>query len=56
MEAVAPHAGAAAWMPSEGDPENSTDPALVPLVAVVPPAWDREVAASVAAVDGGGKQ
>ena len=55
-EAVTSHAVAAAWMPSEGDPEDSMDPALVPLVAVVPPAWDREVAASVAAVGGGGKQ
>src|SRR5215469_148832 len=45
---------AAVRMPSAGDPEDSMDPALVPLVVVVPPAWDREVAASVAA-GGGGK-
>jgi hypothetical protein len=55
-EAGTPQALAAARMPSEEDPEDSTDPALVQLVAVVPPAWDREVVAPVVAADGGDKR
>src|SRR5215469_16506661 len=57
----APEAGisravvAAARTHSAGEPEDSMDPALGQLVAAVPPAWDREVAASVAAAGGGGK-
>jgi hypothetical protein len=46
-----------------GDPEGTTDQALAPTAAEVPPAWDLEVAAAaavavaavVAAADGGGR-
>ena len=50
-------AAAEAMMPLEEDPEDSTDPALVPLAVAVPPAWAREVVAAfvAVAVDGGGK-